>query len=579
MKFKALNNFCSFNLFPVFLYLLMIFSASPSLAAVFDEIKQQIQNPVNGRIMVSGIKLGMPEIVSNFYQYNNYQPAWKDKAKVKVLLRQIKDSYNLGLSPEDYLHRELENRLNKTFKSDKEKAQLDILLTDALVRLVYHLKFGKVVPATLDPDWNLRREFTSADQVARLHYALRSKENLQQQLHKISNIGPFYQGLIEALARYRTIESQGGWQPVPAGQSIKPGMSDPRIPLIKARLKITGDLKSADFGTNINNNNTNTNKSINNRLYIPAIEQAVKVFQLRHGLEDDGVIGKNTLVQMNVPVADRINQILANLDRIRWVNNNLGDKFVVVNIAGFQVYYVLDNKVIWHSKTQVGTRYRKTPVFRDEITYIEFNPTWTVPPTILDKDILPKLKKDRAYLKQKNMRIIDHNGKTIDPQSINWATATARTFPYMIRQDPGPGNALGRVKIMFPNKHLVYLHDTPSKSKFNRAERTFSSGCVRVQKPFELVKLLLNNPQKWNQKTFREILDSKETRSVKLQKPVPILLLYFTARMGQHNQVYFFKDVYQRDEKVIKALQQPFQYIKPALARPLKVPLMTQRNS
>lgn len=161
------------------------------------------------------------------------------------------------------------------------------------------------------------------------------------------------------------------------------------------------------------------------------------------------------------------------------------------------------------------------------------------------------------------MRIIDRNGKTIDPNSINWSTVTARTFPYMIRQDPGPNNALGRVKIMFPNKHMVYLHDTPSKSKFNRAERAFSSGCVRVQKPFELVGLLLKDPQKWNQESFQKILDSKKTQRVNLKQPVPVLLLYFTARMGEQDQVYFFRDVYKRDDKVIKALEQPFKYVRP----------------
>ena len=546
MKFKALNPFLSF-----LLSLLILFASSVSMAAVSDDIKHLVQNPVNGELIVSGIKLGVPEIVRNFYQYNDYQPTWNDKGKIKVLLKHINDSYKLGLSPEDYLQNELKTRLDKMFKSDREKAELDILLTDALVRLAYHLKFGKVVPSTLDPDWNVRRAFTSADQVAKLHYALRSSDKLQQQLEKISNIGPVYQGLIDALARYRAIEAQGGWQPIPAGQTIKPGMSDPRVPLIIAHLKIVGDLKT-------------DNSSDDKPLYTPEIENTVKSFQHRHGLEDDGVIGKGTLEQMNIPVARRIKQILANLERIRWVNDNLGDEFVVVNIAGFQVYYAKNNKVFWHSKAQVGTRYRRTPVFRDEITYVEFNPTWTVPPTILRKDVLPKLKKDRGYLKQKNMRIVDRNGKTIDPNSINWSTVTARTFPYMIRQDPGPNNALGRVKIMFPNKHMVYLHDTPSKSKFNRAERAFSSGCVRVQKPFELVELLLKDPQKWNQESFKKILDSRKTQRVNLKQPVPILLLYFTARMGEQDQVYFFRDVYKRDEKVIKALEQPFKFVSPA---------------
>lgn len=544
MKFKALNN-----LLLIFLYLLILFAAPSALASTSDEIKQQLHHNTDGQLIIGTVKLAVPGIVSNFYQFNDYQPAW-DKAKIQVLMDNISHSDKLGLSPTDYLQTELKTRLDNLSTSDKEKAQLDILLTEALIRLVYHLKFGKVVPATLDPNWNLRRKFTSNDQVAQLHYTLSSEDKLKRLLIKASNIGLFYQGLIDALARYRKIQNEGGWQTIPDGQTIKPDMSDPRMPLIRTRLIVSGDL-------------VKTGALDDSQSYTPALEAAVKKFQNRHSLEEDGVIGKGTLEQMNVPVERRIKQLLANLDRIRWVNDELGNEFVVVNIAGFQVYYAKDNQITWQSKVQVGTFYRKTPVFRDEISYVEFNPTWTVPPTILQKDILPKLKKDRSYLKKKNLRIIDLNGTTIDPESINWSTVTDRSFPYMIRQDPGPGNALGQVKIMFPNKHLVYLHDTPSKSKFNHAKRTFSSGCVRVQKPFELVEILLNDPQKWNQGSFKKILDGKQTQRVNLKHSVPVLLLYFTARMGENNQVYFFKDVYKRDNKVIEALKKPFKFVKP----------------
>ena len=192
-----------------------------------------------------------------------------------------------------------------------------------------------------------------------------------------------------------------------------------------------------------------------------------------------------------------------------------------------------------------------------------FNPTWTVPPTILAKDILPKLKKDPGYLQSKNMNVIDSSGNIIDSSQIDWSTMTPRAFPYMIRQESGPTNALGRVKFMFPNKHMVYLHDTPSKGNFERAERAFSSGCIRVENPFELVELLLKDSNEWNSARFDEILASGKLRNVKLPVKVPVLLLYFTAQLSEEGQVMFYKDIYHRDNKIIAGLKNPFHLVLP----------------
>ena len=329
------------------------------------------------------------------------------------------------------------------------------------------------------------------------------------------------------------------------------------MPLIKARLLASGDLENSYDNNNVNN-------------YTEGVETGIRRFQQRHQLDVDGIIGKGTLEQMNVPVEQRIDQIRANLERIRWVHRNLGDEYVLVNIAGYRVYYINHNELIWQSRVQVGTNYRKTPVFRDDITYLVINPTWTVPPTILAKDILPKLKKDISYLQKKNMNIIDSKGNVINPDSIDWSGVTARHFPYMIRQEPGPANALGRIKVMFPNSHMVYLHDTPSKSKFNRVDRAFSSGCIGVEHPFELAELLMKDRDTWNQQSFKEILDSEQLQTVKLPQSVPVLLLYFTAEMNVQGQFIFYKDVYNRDDKVIQGLKQPFRLVPPEQRKDLQ---------
>ncbi|MDX2506363.1 MAG: L,D-transpeptidase family protein [Gammaproteobacteria bacterium] len=540
----------------VFLLLLnIVFLPAISLAGVQTSVQEllrgELENNKNARLIIGQSEIVAAQLVRNVYQHNDYQLFWKQESMVDLLLGAIENSINLGLIPDDYHYVELKARMVDGLKgTDAQRAQLDVLLTDALVRLVYHLSYGKVVPGNLDPDWNFSREFLTSDPVAKLHYTLHSEQNLKKFLEQNIQLGPFYQGLVKALAHYRRIQNSGGWKPVPPGPVIKPGMQDSRVPLIIARLQASGDLAE----TTIDENNFN---------YTAEVEAGVKHFQQRHQLEVDGVIGKGTLGRMNVMVEQRIDQIRANLERVRWVHHNLGDEYVLVNIAGYRVYYVKDKNVAWESRVQVGKDYRKTPVFRDNIKYLVFNPTWTVPPTILKKDVLPKIKKDRAYLQKKNMNVIDLKGNIIDPSTINWSSMSAKNFPYMIRQEPGPANALGRVKIMFPNKHQVYLHDTPSKSKFNRAERAFSSGCIRVEKPFELVELLLKDKAKWNQTRFKEILDSEKLQNVSLPQTVPVLLLYFTTRMDANGQVIFYNDLYKRDENVIQGLEQPFRLVAP----------------
>jgi murein L,D-transpeptidase YcbB/YkuD len=271
------------------------------------------------------------------------------------------------------------------------------------------------------------------------------------------------------------------------------------------------------------------------------------------------VIGKNTLAALNVPVQKRIEQILVNLERGRWVYRDIDDEFILVNIAGFYANYEDDNKLQWQARAQVGKDYRQTPVFKADLKYLVFNPTWTVPPTILKKDVLPAIKRDLGYLKKKNMKVIDRSGKAVDPASLDWSKYSGKNFPYAIRQDPGPANALGRVKFIFPNKHFVFLHDTPSKALFARETRTFSSGCIRVENPFHLAEALLKDSLKWNLNKIGELIDSEKTKTVYLKKSIPVLILYATAFPSLEDEfVQFRNDVYSRDQAILKQLREPF---------------------
>jgi murein L,D-transpeptidase YcbB/YkuD len=531
----------------LFLFVFLIIQAAGLVAAPDPGVRDAINARVGqigsaAGLEIQGEAISSVIVIPALYQQRDYSPLWTNPDSIQQLLDAIRSIGADGLDPADYHLAVLEQLQQQASSkaSAAQQAEYDLLLTDSLVRLGYHLMIGKVDPVELDQNWNMDKTVGDLDTVLAMADAV-TNGTVDQLIDSLRPQAPIYAQMKTALARYQGIAAAGGWQPVAEGPAIKPGMNDPRVPALRERLAVSGEFTGADRESSA---------------YDAALEEAVRLFQRRHGLEDDGVIGKGTLQALNVPVEQRIDQLRVNLERARWILRDLPADYVLVDIAGFQVSLVRDSNVVWETRAQVGKPYRKTPVFRSEITYMDMNPTWTVPPTILRKDVLPAIKRDPEYLQKKNMRILDKQGKTIDPASIDWS----RGFPYMVRQDPGPGNALGRVKFMFPNKYAVYLHDTPSKSLFGRTERAFSSGCIRIDKPFEFAELLLDDPQQWGQEDILKVIDSKQTRSVSLPQPITVLLLYWTVDFDADGYVIFKQDIYDRDAAVVSGLQQPFRF-------------------
>jgi murein L,D-transpeptidase YcbB/YkuD len=255
---------------------------------------------------------------------------------------------------------------------------------------------------------------------------------------------------------------------------------------------------------------------------------------------------------------------------MRWLSGEVPDTYVVVNVAGFRVGFVRDRRLVWNSRVVVGRAARQTPIFRGRMTYVEINPTWTVPPTILREDILPKLHKDPGYLERENIAVIDREGRRVDPRAVDWK-AYSRGVPYTLRQEPGPANALGRIKLMFPNPHSVYLHDTPARELFDRPERTFSSGCIRVEDPLGLAELVLDDPA-WTRETLEAEIATGKTRRVTLRQPVPVLLVYLTAMVDPDGSTRFFRDVYERDPALLAALNGPVRLAIPGAASASRAP-------
>jgi murein L,D-transpeptidase YcbB/YkuD len=304
---------------------------------------------------------------------------------------------------------------------------------------------------------------------------------------------------------------------------------------------VTGDLASAE--------------STDPQLFDAALAAAVKAFQERHGLDADAAVGAGTLAALNVPVQARIEQLRVNLERQRWIMHEAYDEFLVVDIAGFRAYWVKDDEIIWQEQVQVGKEFTQTPVFKDQIRYLDFNPTWTIPPGILQRSILPALKKDPGYLNKKGYELLTQDGKPVDPAGVDWKAL--KGFPYIVRQPPGPDNALGLVKFMFPNPHYVFLHDTNHRELFDRSNRSFSSGCVRVRNPFDLAERLLAGQDGWDRARIDQVVASGRTTRVNLDRPLRILIAYGTAS-ADGERVYFKPDVYKRDARVLAALDGEF---------------------
>ena len=321
-------------------------------------------------------------------------------------------------------------------------------------------------------------------------------------------------------------------------------MMDVRVSALRARLIAERDLES--------------DVDLASELYDAAVEQAVVRFQERHGLGADGVAGRQTFTAMNVTVDARIDQIKANLERSRWVFTDLTGDFIVVNIAGYRAYLVRNTEIVWETNVMVGKTYRKTPVFKAEMKYIVLNPTWTVPPGILRRDILPKMKADPGYLDKKGYLLLDRDGHAVDQSTVDRSTLSHRNFPYIVRQPAGPDNALGQVKFIFPNSHFVFLHDTNHRELFVHRERAFSSGCIRVENPLELAELVLNDAGRWGPTAIDAALATKKTQTVHLPEPLPVLLLYWTTAVAADGTVSFLKDVYGRDARIVAGLAAPF---------------------
>ena len=480
--------------------------------------------------------LTLEQALAQFYAARNDAPAWRDGTRVEQLCKELDNLSGDGLNPEDYHIAELRERyaqIKQANTSAQQIADFDVLASTAYLRSLAHLFRGKVNPATLDPQWNFTlHDMPAADAINIVNAGINSGD-IHAVYERARPQNPLYLRARVALAQLQLVAAQGGWPRIEMSKVLKPGESDPQVVNLRKRFL------------------PNEPESAQPDVYDDALVAAVQIFQNEQYLTADGVIGPTTRAALNVPVEQRIDQLRIHLERGRWLFHEFQGDFVLVDIPGYKIYYFKNGQIVWQSQVQVGKPARKSPVFKSKITYITFNPTWTVPPTIMKKDVLPKVRKDIRYLEKNDMRVLDSRGRELDPRTVDWNNPGS----IVIRQDAGGDDAaLGKVVIRFPNDYSVYLHDTPHRELFENTHRAFSSGCIRVERPFELVELLFNDPEKWNRAAFDQIIASGETRNVNLPKPVPILLAYWTIDLLKNGDIGFKPDIYNNDPAVLKAL-------------------------
>ena len=471
-------------------------------------------------------------LLESFYRQNEFRTFWTSTEARLAATLAIADAYSEGLDPQDYALSQLRQSENQVgTMSNEARDAYDILLTQSLQKYISHIANGKLDPNQLYDDWILPRTIVDVNAFIRETPPAEICHNID----RLKPQHPCYKSLkkalilIDELPRVNTIDS------IRIMRKIELNDTRDVVPLINKRLLEWKDITQID-STKLK--------------YDVATVAAVKKFQRRHGLKQDGIIGPATADALNISVDSRRKSIIANMERWRWYPRDLGTHYIIVNIPAFKLTVVKDNDTIEKKKVIVGTIDRRTPVLTSTFSNITFNPTWTVPPTILREDIVPSAIKDRGYFYEKKITIYDYKNNVVSPW--HWNPEKATTYRYV--QSPGTHNALGTVKFNFPNNRMVYLHDTNTRSLFSQNYRSLSSGCVRVDDPMPLAEYLLNDPN-WTLSKLEDIIRSRKTTTIKIRDKVQLHQFYWTAWTDPDGTLIFREDIYKLDEALYAKLR------------------------
>lgn len=510
-----------------------------------EALRTEFDTQLNRILAEDGLDANETIALREFYSQRDYQPVW-------IISGQPTPHFNTALAfiagAEDHGLERSHYQLDQLIQLSSEltpgnKFVLELRTTRSLLKFMRDLYRGRSTAIEMDPDWHIPQP--DFDAIEFLQKSLVSGD-FQQSLESLVSTNPSYRHLKHALAKFRDlVERRVAWTRLPNGLLLKPGNSHAAVPLVRERIiqaYETHGLSEYDLVSR---------SGAQNNYYDDALENAVRAFQRQHGLNADGIIGANTVEAMNRTPAEKLQQLRINLERLRWLPRDLGKRYLLVNIAGFQLTAIENGQYMFDMRIIVGREYRSTPSFHSRITHMILNPYWNVPASIARKDLLPKQQADPAYFTSQNIRVYeDYTFSTspIDPETIDWNAIKTR-FPYALRQEPGRQNALGTIKFMLPNDYSIYLHDTPAKSLFNKDIRTFSSGCIRLEAPLQLADFALRG--RISPEELKEQIDSGETKQINLSEPLPVYIVYLTTWIDSDENIHYSLDTYGRDERAL----------------------------
>lgn len=483
--------------------------------------------------------------LATIYHETGVQPIWVTpngpNEKAQEILTFLKQVDADGLDPKDYEVSEIIKLWHSCKLNDL--ARLDTLLTYNLVKYIHDMSYGQLKFHTSEPDLFAEAGNTRFDPLQAVE-AARLANDLTAYLNGLAPSHRHYSDLKNALAQIKSRPQKVEWVAIAAGPLIKPGHSDPRLPVIRQRLAEEHGLvtEASDIS-----------------FYDDELVNAISLFQKRHGLKTDAIIGSKTLAALNISREKKINIIRANMARWRWQAHELGENYVMVNIAGFSLTAVMSNKTILEMPVIVGKSQHQTPVFSENIKYLDFNPFWNVTPSIARNEELPALRENSNHLVERKIRLFSSwqdDAVELDSTAIDWHKITrAQMSRYKLRQDPGLWNALGRVKFVFPNHYAVYLHDTPARDLFDHSFRSFSHGCIRVSRPLALALFALQMEDPiWSSEKIETIVTSGERKVIRLSTPLPIHITYQTVWLDNQGIIHFNNDLYNRDARLLEIL-------------------------
>lgn len=508
-------------------------------AALAEALRASLSAPV---VACSESRLDPRRLVS-FYQPDSPRPLWVSHrgpgARARLLRAVLRSTGQHGLEPARYRLDDIEAHWRA--RSPTERACLELYLTNAFERYSRDLRTGRVGPHEADPSWYLPvADFDPAAALA----AVGSDSDFAALIEGLAPSHAAYERLREALARYESIAQAGGWPMLPPEPEFTPGdasATPEQIALLRTRLRAEGDLSGFSLG--------------NSETYDTQLETAVRRFQRRHGLLADGVVGARTRAALNVPVEARIAQLRRTLERWRWLPHDLGEHYILVNSAGFELAVVERGRTVLGMRVIVGMPDQPTPSFVAPLQTLAINPYWNVPERIARDVLLPKQQRDPRYFEKRGFRAFDPrngngngNGEEIELAQLDWTRVDADSFAYRLRQEPGPKNSLGRLSFMLPNPFGVFLHDTPDKALFERDTRTFSESCVRLEQAMALAQHALRRLDGWDEERLRSEIETLRNQTLRLPEPIPVYVLYLTSWVDDDGLAHFREDVYGREQ-------------------------------